>query len=192
MSPIEASESFQFFRMLNFNKWVEYSLIWNPSCSTSKLVSVKLDRWYEILNIVSPIITSAWQHIIELFYHSTLRSTKNYNNTFRTDTVLTLFFRCADGYFSLCVVFLGAVNIMTLRHHYDRDCRFVLFSIANIIHYIFATQFLLVSHWVISVSHMSCIILVWNYLGAFSNLTVAIFILGWVCDIFKYLKTGCN
>ena len=54
-----------------------------------------------------------------------------------------------------------------------------IFCWTSIMHCIFAIQIFSVSHCVISVSQMWCIILVWNYLGALSDLTVVTYILDW-------------
>ena len=75
------------FRMLNFHKWDEYSIDWIPKSSTCKFASATQDRWNEILNIVSPNITSRWRHIIVSFSSLTLGLTENYNKAFRTKSV---------------------------------------------------------------------------------------------------------
>ena len=66
MSPTGALQSFKFFRMLNFNKWDQYSINWTSTSSVCKLASVTKDLWYEILNIMNWIIfpfdkSSTWE-----------------------------------------------------------------------------------------------------------------------------------
>ena len=87
--PTNAWQSLQFFRKLNFNKWDEYSINWTLTSSTCKLLSVAQDRWYEILNIVSPTITFRWRHRNEYFSHLNFGTRENYYKAFSTKSVPT-------------------------------------------------------------------------------------------------------